>query len=230
MSPLAETLYIVMRILLWVSTVLAFVFPYLYHRRTQGTWSFTPIGRHVMQFRLLFAVLLLATAVSVYLPVVPILVVAIVLYIGVLAVLIQQIVFVIVPNKMDPEDLLDDPAGDPQARKAALLIREETPVKSRPVVIVMSILGALQFLFGGLAALNLPDASYNATVLTVGAFGTLFVAAAQFGMQFYVQNLVTPHEDVASYRDKTGTLVSGPAAPPEGEPVDVVHEDDRGRL
>jgi hypothetical protein len=43
-------------------------------------------------------------------------------------------------------------------------------------------------------------------------------------VQFYVQNLVTPQVDVAAYRNAEGNIVSGPAAPPVEQPVDVVDE------
>ncbi len=98
--------------------------------------------------------------------------------------------------------------------------------KSRPVVIVMSILAALQFLFGGLATVNLGSQG-NETILAIGAIGTLAVAAAQAGLQFYVQNLVVPVIDVAAYKDKDGELVAGPAATPPAvrdEPVNVTSE------
>lgn len=224
-TPFENNLYIAARILLWICLTLAIIFPFLYHYTSKGTWSFTPIGRHVMQFRTVFALLLLFTALSVFVPFIVTVGAALVLYSVTLLILAQQIRFLIKPKVMDPQDLLDaDPDVAPQ--ESRLLIRQENPpVKSRPVVIMMSILAALQMLFGGLAALNLPDGSYSATVLTVGAFGTLAVAAAQFGLQFYVQNLVTPHVDVAAYKNDSGNIVAGPAAPPEGQPVDVVDED-----
>lgn len=77
----------------------------------------------------------------------------------------------------------------------------------------------------------------GAQVLTAGAAFTdvvppkvaglivLAIAATQFGIQFYVQNLTVPLEDVAAYRNKAGEVVSGPVVPPEKEPVEVVHED-----
>jgi hypothetical protein len=105
--------------------------------------------------------------------------------------------------------------------------------KSRPVVIVMSVLAGLQFLFAGMTAANLGDLA-NKTVLTVGAFGMLATAAAQVAMQFYVQNQVTPTQDVVAYRNREGDIVPGQLAvdqdkaaaavevlstPPAGDPV-----------
>lgn len=88
--------------------------------------------------------------------------------------------------------------------------------KSRPVITVMSILAGLQVLTGGAAL---------ADVIGVKAAGLaiLAVAAAQVGMQFYVQNEVVPVEDTAAYRTAQGDLVAGPAATqPDGTDVAVV--------
>ena len=223
MSPYVEVTYVAYRILLWVCAVLALAFPLLYHYNTRGTWSFTPIGRHIMRFRALFSLLLLFTAVSSFVPPWVTTTAAVVLFTAAIAVLIEQIRFVLIPEAMDPDDVLHE--RPTQAGYASrLLYREDPPMKSRPVVITMSILAGLQFLFGGLVTLNLPDESYSVTVLTIGAFGTLAVAAAQTGIQFYLQNLVTPQVDVAAYRNSEGNIVSGPAAPPTEQPVDVVDE------
>lgn len=77
--------------------------------------------------------------------------------------------------------------------------------KSRPVLVVFSILAGLQLLTaaGGLSEI-------------VGAkwffmFGIL-VAAVQQGMTFYVQQGVVPEEDVASYADRDGNLRAGRAS------------------
>jgi small basic protein len=217
--------YVIMRIMLWVATALALIFPFLYHFYSRGAWAPTPIGRHIMQFRATIALALLLTAASPFMPLEVALTAAVVLYGGIIAVLITQIKFILNPEAMDPQDILSDEPLPPTKVHSLILQQEPTVKKSRPVVITMSILAALQFLFGGLTALNLPDGSYNSTVLTIGAFGTLAVAASQVGIQFYVQNLVTPQVDVAAYRDDTGNIVAGPAAPPEGAPVDVVDED-----
>lgn len=86
--------------------------------------------------------------------------------------------------------------------------------KSRPVLITMSVLAGLQVLTAGAALTD-----------TIGkdaaAFLVLAVAAVQAGVQFYVQAQVVPLADVSAYLDKHGEQVSGPAAPPAGEPVDV---------
>lgn len=221
MSEYAEVSYVVARIMLWIAVVLGAAFPILYHFNTRGTWSFTPIGRHIMEFRTLFFLLLLTTALSPYMPVEVVLTLAIILYGCTLAVLISQTRYVLDPKSMDPEDVLDtEPSTHAKAQR--LLVREETStMKSRPVVITMSLLAALQMLFGGITTLNLPDGSYNEVALTIGAIGTLIVASAQFGVQFYVQNLVTPMQDVAAFRDNTGQIVAGPAAPPAGADATV---------
>lgn len=88
--------------------------------------------------------------------------------------------------------------------------------KSRPVLIIFSILAALQVLSG---------ASALADLVGKEAFGifVLVVAAIQVGMTFYVQNQVTPVNDVAAYVDEDGNVVAGPASPPvNGTVVDVV--------
>lgn len=225
MSPYAENGYYIARVLLWIAAVLGIVFPFLYHHSTRGSWSFTPIGRHIMGTQAVFALMLLFTALALYVPVEVTITAGLLLYMLAIGAFIMQIIFIINPKTMDPQNVLDDP--DSSSRTSRLLIRKDPPMqKSRPVVITMSILAGLQMLFGGLATLNLPNSgSYSEVALTVGAIGTLVVAAAQFGVQFYVQNLVTPQVDVAAYRTKTGQIVAGPAAPPEGENVDVVDED-----
>lgn len=59
-----------------------------------------------------------------------------------------------------------------------------------PVLIVMSTLAGLQFLFGGIGATGY--FADNLIVGAVGAFGALAVAAAQTGIQFFVRGQVTP--------------------------------------
>lgn len=215
--------YIVARVLMWTCFVLAVAAPLLYHQKSRGTWSFTPIGKHIMQWNVLFALLLFFSLISVFVPPWVTITASIVLFALAIAIVANQIRFLMTPNSMDPDDFLDDPEFASEASR--VILRKDPPMKSRPVLIAMSILGALQFLFGGLVTLNLPGHGFNETALTVGAVGTLVVAASQFGIQFYVQNLVTPHEDVAAFRDKYGQIVAGPAAPPEGDHVDVVDED-----
>ena len=58
-------------------------------------------------------------------------------------------------------------------------------MKSRPVLIVMSVLAGLQVLAGG-AVLS------DVVGQTVAGMAVLTVAAAQAGMAFYVQGKVTP--------------------------------------
>lgn len=87
--------------------------------------------------------------------------------------------------------------------------------KSRPVLVIFSILAALQFLAGG-AALS--------DVVGPEAFGlfVLGVGAIQAGFAVYTQSQVVPVQDVASYVDTNGNAVAGPAsAPTNGVLVEV---------
>ena len=77
--------------------------------------------------------------------------------------------------------------------------------KSRPVIIIMSVLAGLQILVAGAALTDVVGGK-------VAAFLVLLVAAAQGGVQFYVQSLVTPTQDVVAYRDKSGSVVPGELA------------------
>lgn len=88
--------------------------------------------------------------------------------------------------------------------------------KSRPVLIVFSVLAALRVLSG---------AAVLSDVIGPTAFGlfAICVAAVQVGMTFYVQNQVTPMKDVAAYVDEDGNTVAGPASAPANEtPVEVI--------
>lgn len=87
--------------------------------------------------------------------------------------------------------------------------------KSRPVLIAMSVLAALQVLVAGAALGDVLGSD-------VASLAALCVAAAQVGVQFYVQAQVVPVGDVAAYRDTAGDIVSGPAAPPVERDVEVV--------
>lgn len=79
--------------------------------------------------------------------------------------------------------------------------------KSRPVLIVFSILAGLQVLSGGASLGDVIGKD------TAGLF-ILLIAAVQVGMTFYVQGLTVPVGDVAAY--VTGgdnpKLVAGPAS------------------
>jgi hypothetical protein len=92
--------------------------------------------------------------------------------------------------------------------------------KSRPVLIIFSVLAGMQVLTGA-AALG--------DVIGAKAFGLIAVgvAAVQVGMTFFVQNQVTPTGDVAAYVDTKGNTLAGPASPPQvldGASVQVVPE------
>jgi hypothetical protein len=83
----------------------------------------------------------------------------------------------------------------------------------RPVVVAMSTLAALQVLTAG-------SALADVVPFRVAALLALMVAAAQAGVQFYVQSLVTPWQDVIAAVAPDGTAVAGPAHPaPTGSPV-----------
>lgn len=77
--------------------------------------------------------------------------------------------------------------------------------KSKPVLIVFSILAGLQVLSG---------AAVIGDVLGAQVFGVLVIgiAAVQVGMTFYVQNQVVPGTDVAAFVNGRGEVVAGPAA------------------
>lgn len=87
--------------------------------------------------------------------------------------------------------------------------------KSRPVLIVFSILAGLQVFT---AAATVAD------VLGPTAMGLIVAAigAVQVGLSFYVQNLTVPVQDVAAYQSSSGQVVAGPAAgATNGTPVIV---------
>lgn len=94
--------------------------------------------------------------------------------------------------------------------------------KPRPVLIIFSVLAALQVLAG---------ASALADLLGDTAFGifALSVAAIQVGMTFYIQNQVTPLRDVGAYVDPQGNMVAGPAVTPSTGSVTVVPAPRSGR-
>ena len=88
--------------------------------------------------------------------------------------------------------------------------------KSRPVVIVFSILAGLQVLTnaGGLSEVLGPKVFFLMGIL---------VASVQVGMTFYVQNAVVPATDVGAYTNSEGNLVAGPASGvTNGKSVEVV--------
>jgi hypothetical protein len=89
--------------------------------------------------------------------------------------------------------------------------------KSRPVLIVFSILSGLDVLFGGAALGNI----IGVDTLALCILGT---KAVQVGMTFYVQGTVTPTKDVAAYDagDQRGIVAGPAAAPANGVPVDIV--------
>lgn len=62
-----------------------------------------------------------------------------------------------------------------------------------PVVLVMSVLAGLQFLFGGAAGIT--ALSGYPIVAAIAACGTLATSAVQVGVQFYVRGQVTPMEN-----------------------------------
>lgn len=91
-------------------------------------------------------------------------------------------------------------------------------MKREPVLIVMSVLAALQILTAGAALGDVIGAQLAALLV-------LAVAAAQSGVQFYVRGAVTPNQAVAAKVDEAREgVVGGEAAPAdlEGEAVEVV--------
>lgn len=92
-------------------------------------------------------------------------------------------------------------------------------MKSRPVVITFSILAGLGVLT---ASAGLSDLIGVKLALIL----VLAREAVQVGMNFYVQSMVTPNEDVVAYTNKDGQSVAGPASgTTNGTPVDVVRTD-----
>lgn len=87
--------------------------------------------------------------------------------------------------------------------------------KSRPVVIIFSILAALDIITAT-AGLN------DMIGVKVAFFLIMATKAIQAGMTFYVQNIVVPVVDVAAYRSDTQGVIAGPAAAAtDGTPVVV---------
>lgn len=88
--------------------------------------------------------------------------------------------------------------------------------KSRPVVIVFSILAGMQILSN---AGGLSDIVGSKIFFMFG----LLVASIQVGMTFYVQNSVVPQEDVGAYTNAEGKMVAGQASGvTNGKEVEVV--------
>lgn len=78
-----------------------------------------------------------------------------------------------------------------------------------PVLVSMSILAALQILFGGIGGVTyLAD---NELVAAICAVGMVAVGAAQVGVQFYVRGQVVPLESVVERLADDGSVVAGPA-------------------
>lgn len=100
-------------------------------------------------------------------------------------------------------------------------------MKKEPVLIVMSVLAALQILTAGSALTDVLGKDIAGLIV-------LAIAAAQTGVQFYVRGQVTPNETVAAKIDVVKSeVVAGPAAEQisdavEGEEVNVtpVYPDD----
>lgn len=78
-------------------------------------------------------------------------------------------------------------------------------MKSRPVVIVFSILAALQVLTAGSTLADVVGKDLAGLVI-------LAIAAVQVGMTFYVQGGVVPSQDSVAYINEKGVAVAGPAA------------------
>lgn len=87
-----------------------------------------------------------------------------------------------------------------------------------PVLVSMSILAALQILFGGVGGVTY--LSDNEMIAAICAVGMVAVGAAQVGLQFYVRGQVVPLQSV-SERVVGGLVVAGPANDmiQDGQPV-----------
>lgn len=88
--------------------------------------------------------------------------------------------------------------------------------KSRPVLIIFSILAALQVLTGAAALGDIIGKD-------IFALFVLSVAAVQSGMSFYVNAQVTENSQVGAVLSGSRGLVAGPAATdiPDGQKVEV---------
>lgn len=78
-----------------------------------------------------------------------------------------------------------------------------------PVLVSMSILAALQILFGGIGGVTY--LSDNELIAAICAVGMVAVGAAQVGVQFYVRGQVVPLESVVERLADDGSVVAGPA-------------------
>jgi hypothetical protein len=83
--------------------------------------------------------------------------------------------------------------------------------KSQPIALIDGIIAGLLFIFGGMSATNLGDQA-NHTVLALGVWGSLVVTGMKVGLIAYQQSKVTPFEDVVTFRDRDGNIVTGPLA------------------
>jgi hypothetical protein len=118
MTQHEDAIYTIARGILWACAALAVLFPLLYHWNSHGQWRHTPVGRYVMAFRVIFALLLLFTALAPYLPLLFTLYASMILYALSITILVAQIRFLFDPDSMDPKNVLephrlldeDDPA------------------------------------------------------------------------------------------------------------------------
>lgn len=86
---------------------------------------------------------------------------------------------------------------------------------AEPVVITMSVLAALQFLFAGAGLGEIIGAK-------VVFLGMLVVGAITVGIQFWIRGQVVATANVVAQVSPAGDVVAGPASPvTDGLPVDV---------
>lgn len=82
-------------------------------------------------------------------------------------------------------------------------------MKREPVLIVMSIIAGLSFLFGAFVT------SQESLLVTIGGYGMMVVGAITAGVQFYVRGEVTPNvsvvEHVPGFPVKGARIMAGPA-------------------
>lgn len=78
-------------------------------------------------------------------------------------------------------------------------------MKKEPVVIVFTILAALQVIDAGLALIDSINKDTAAII-------SLVIAAVTAAAAFYVRAMVIPWDQVVSKITETGTVVAGPAA------------------
>ncbi len=83
-----------------------------------------------------------------------------------------------------------------------------TERKARPVLLVATVLFALQ-------ALTATSAFTDVVTKDVASLIVAIIAVGQLALGFYTQSKVVPMEDTGAYVNTDGEMVAGPASPPQ---------------